>query len=66
MANYLVISLLVVLALLNIIVIGFAAWFYVDFQQCINEQSPYCPQIICPDGQIATRTDKNGNTQQAT
>lgn len=66
MVNKTMLALIILLVILNVIVLGFLIWFFVDFENCVDNQSPYCMQIICPDGEPATRTDADGNTQQST
>lgn len=40
-----------IIIMLIIIIIGFSAWtilYIVQFENCNNNTSPYCPQYVCP------------------
>ncbi len=61
------------LFVLLIILIGFIVWsiiMYNNLNSCLNDESPYCPQLYCDTPStlcenMPYRTDSNGNTSCA-
>ena len=66
MTHIALVVILVVLVLANIIVGSTALILRRDLVECETEESPYCPSYVCPNGEAATRTDSDGNTQTST
>lgn len=59
----LLIGLNVFLGILVIVAIIAAIIFYRDTRECETNESPYCPQYVCPNGAAATRKTADGRTQ---
>ena len=66
MVNILIITILIFLFIANIIIAIIAFILKRDLTECETNESPYCFQYICKDGNPATRIGKDGKIQQST
>ncbi len=57
--------ILVILVILVIISGVTALWMRNDLVSCENNESSYCPQYVCSNGEPATRTGSNGEIQKS-